>query len=188
MFWRTSSVVPNKFFPRNGPSCQGYSGRTCGVFGHPHLDLFSTRTSFIHLAGSQIWWRGSRTRFQHPWDHLSANAFPPFAVLWQILSKVHRSMGLSLVLVAPLWPENEWFTSLLSLLVNLLVQPHVWKFPSRPRGPPPMRVEVIQCFIRKTGFSRADARVAAVDLRRSTAALYQSRFLGWCNRRHVSPC
>ena len=76
--------------------------------------------------------------FQHPWDHLSASAFPPFALLRQVLSRVLLSTGFPLVLVAPLWPDKGWFADLWSWLVNkplglprlwdLLVQPQVRKF------------------------------------------------------------
>ena len=52
----------------------------------------------------QTQWFGSRTSFrlQHPWDHLSAYAFPLFALLRQVLSRVL----LSLVLVVPLWLQK----------------------------------------------------------------------------------
>ena len=63
--------------------------------------------------------------------------------------------------------------------------------PPRPRDPPSSHVEVIQHLIRKAGFSRKVVCVAASDLRRSTAALYQSkwtRFFGWCDGRSVNPC
>ena len=72
-----------------------------------------------------------------------AYTFPPFALLRQVLSRVLLLTGLSLVLVVLLWPCKDWFPDLLSLFVverlrflqvwNLLVQPHVWRFQSRPR-------------------------------------------------------
>ena len=61
----------------------------------------------------------------------------------------------------------------------------------RPQDPPTSRVELIQHIIRKAGFLLRVVRVAAADLKHSTAALYQSkwtRFLGWCDRRGVDPC
>ena len=61
---------------------------------------------------------------------------------------------------------------------------------SRPRDPPPSRVETIQRIIRKAGFSQAVARVAAADLQRSTADLYRSKwsqFLDWFDRRQIDP-
>ena len=63
--------------------------------------------------------------------------------------------------------------------------------PSRPRDLPSLCVEVIQRLIRKVGFSRRVEQVAALDLRCTTAALYQykwTRFRGWCDRQGVDPC
>ena len=61
-----------------------------------------------------------------------------FAVLSQVLSRVMFLTNLSLVLIAPFWPQKEWFVDLLALLIekplelpllwNLLIQPHVRKF------------------------------------------------------------
>ena len=41
-----------------------------------------------------------------------------FAVLRQVLSRVPLSTGLALVMVAPLWPQKEWFADILFLLVD----------------------------------------------------------------------
>ena len=46
---------------------------------------------------------------------------------------------------------------------------------SRSKDSPASHVEVIQQLVRKAGFSKAVARVTAAVLRRSTAALYQSK-------------
>ena len=56
---------------------------------------------------------------------------------------------------------------------------------------PASRMDFIQRLVRKAGFSQKVASVAAADLRRSTAAISQSkwsRFLDWCGRRGVNPC
>ena len=75
--------------------------------------------------------------FQHVWAELSMNAFPPFSLLQQILSKLLLSRNLSVTLVTPLWPQKEWYPDLLALLVrepvelhmlwNLLVQLHSFR-------------------------------------------------------------
>ena len=71
------------------------------------------------------------------WDSLQAYAFPPFAMISQILAKVRASQGLELTLIAPFWPQCPWFPELLELLIlppllpsrwNLLHQPHVRRF------------------------------------------------------------
>ena len=77
----------------------------CRVFGRPHLDLFATRANaklplFIYPVPDSMPWK--QDTFQHPWDHLSACAFPPFVLLRQVLLRALLSTGLSLILVAPL--------------------------------------------------------------------------------------
>ena len=68
------------------------------------------------------------------WDGLEVYAFPPFAVIPQILLKLRQSQGISMTLVTPFWPQKIWFLELLDLLVevpvvlplrrDLLCQPH----------------------------------------------------------------
>ena len=72
------------------------------------------------------------------WDNLQAYAFPPFALLQRVLSKVCGSHNLELTLIAPFWPLRPWFADLLDLLVevpvllpfrrDLLRQPHFHHF------------------------------------------------------------
>ena len=52
------------------------------------------------------------------WDHLEAYAFPPVAMLHQVLNKVRNSVGTHVTLITPLWPSKEWFPDLLSLLTE----------------------------------------------------------------------
>ena len=76
--------------------------------------------------------------FQHPWDNLIAYVSP---LLRSASSGIMESTSLDRSLLGvhcSFWPEKEWFTDLLSLLVkepfelpllwNLLVQPHIRKF------------------------------------------------------------
>ena len=69
------------------------------------------------------------------WDSLQAYAFPPFAMIGQVLAKVRASQGLELTLIAPLWPQRAWFLELLILPPlplpswwDHLHQPHVRRF------------------------------------------------------------
>ena len=62
----------------------------------------------------------------------------PFALIRWIISLTLVPDGLTMILMASLWAHRNWFLDLLSLLVedprqlplflNLLVQPHFWKF------------------------------------------------------------
>ena len=68
------------------------------------------------------------------WEGLEAYAFPPFALIHQVLSKLRQTKNCYLTLIAPFWPHRPWFADLLELLVDvpvslplridLLRQPH----------------------------------------------------------------
>ena len=99
------------------------------------------------------------------WDHLLGYAFPPFAMIPQVLHKIRESSGAVVTLVAPFWPQKEWFPDLLELLLepplllperwDLLRQPHirryhqhlsvlrlhVWRLSGDLRGPPDCLLE-----------------------------------------------
>ena len=72
--------------------------------------------------------------FRHPWDDLDLYSFPPFPLVGRVIARVRESSRLAMTLVAPLWPEKEWFADLLLLLTqpplalpwwdSLLRQPH----------------------------------------------------------------
>ena len=72
--------------------------------------------------------------FRHPWDDLDLYAFPPFPLVGQVIARVQELSRVAITLVAPLWPEKEWFADLLLLLTQpplalpcwdkLLRQPH----------------------------------------------------------------
>ena len=72
--------------------------------------------------------------FRHPWDDLDVYAFPSFPLVSRVIARVRESSRLAMTLVAPLWPEKEWFADLLHLLTqpplalpwwdSVLRQPH----------------------------------------------------------------
>ena len=76
--------------------------------------------------------------FLQPWDNLQAYAFPPIAIIRRVLLKLRASHHCDLTLIAPFWPQREWFPDLLELLSHipielpkrqdLLRQPHFHRF------------------------------------------------------------
>ena len=72
------------------------------------------------------------------WDDLQAYAFPPIAIIRRVLVKLRSSRNCELTLIAPFWPQREWFPDLLELLSDvpitlsgrkdLLRQPHFHRF------------------------------------------------------------
>ena len=118
------------------------------------------------------------------WDSLQAYAFPPFAMISQVLAKVRASQSLELTLIAPFWPQHPWFPELLELLIlpplplpsrwDLLQQPHVRRFHQEPVHASSSCVETLRRFARASGFSRSVARRLGQARRQSSVANYQS--------------
>ena len=154
------------------------------AWGNPSIDLFATcLNAKLPLYCSLVPDPQAvfEDAFRHPWDDLDLYAFPPFPLVGRVIARVQESSRVAMTLVAPLWPEKEWFADLLLLLTQpplalpcwdkLLRQPHCSLF-------------------RKSGFSGRAARVLSGVLRESSSRLYQSRwkiFCGWCRGRSVAP-
>ena len=72
--------------------------------------------------------------FRHPWDDLDLYSFPPFPLVGRVIALVRELSLVAMTLVAPFWPEKEWFADSLLLLTqpplalpswdSLLRQPH----------------------------------------------------------------
>ena len=156
------------------------------AWGNPSIDLFATcLNAKLPLYCSLVPDPQAvfEDAFRHPWDDLDLYAFPPFPLVGRVIARVQESSRVAMTLVAPLWPEKEWFADLLLLLTQpplalpcwdkLLRQPHCSLFH---QGVP--------------GFSGRAARVLSGVLRESSSRLYQSRwkiFCGWCRGRSVAP-
>ena len=98
----------------------------CKVFGHPHLKslwhplqcqapaLLLTSSGPDGLEAECV---------PAPLEPSVYLCLPAVSLLRQVLLRVLLSTGLLLVLVAPLWPQKEWFADLLSLLVDKPLEP-----------------------------------------------------------------
>ena len=107
------------------------------AWGNPSIDLFATcLNAKLPLYCSLVPDPQAvfEDAFRHPWDDLDLYAFPPFALVGRVIARVQQSSRVARTLVAPLWPEKEWFADLLLLLNQpplvlpcwdrLLRQPH----------------------------------------------------------------
>ena len=163
----------------------------CRKDGCPQVNLFTTRgtaklCNYVSPIPDTVAW--NEGIFQHPRDNPSIYAFPPFALFRQVLSRVLFSQNFSMVLVAPLLSQKEWFLDLQVLLVeepfklilwNLLIQPHIRKLHWHGVAAA-TSVEPIKRLFHKVDFCKEVAEIIATDIRKSIACLYQvkwSRFL-----------
>ena len=91
------------------------------VWGKPSIDLFATSLNAkLPLYCSLVPYPQAvfEDAFRHPWDDLDLYAFPPFPVIGRVIARVRESSRVAMTLVAPLWPEKEWFADLLVLLTQ----------------------------------------------------------------------
>ena len=177
------------------------------VWGNPSIDLFATcLNAKLPLYCSLVPDPKAlfEDAFRYPWDDLDLYVFPPFPLVGRVIARVRESSRVAVTLVAPLWPEKEWFADLPLLLTqlplalpwwdSLLRQPHRNLFH---QGVHALNLHVLnlhvwqlKCHFRKSGFSGRAARVLSGCLRSSTSRLYQSRwqiFCGCCRGRGVAP-
>ena len=91
------------------------------IWGNPSIDLFATSLNAkLPLYCSLVPDPQAvfEDAFRHPWDDLDLYAFPPFPLVGRVVARVRESSRVAMALVAPLWPEKEWFADLLLLLTQ----------------------------------------------------------------------
>ena len=62
------------------------------------------------------------------WDDLQAYAFPPIAIIRRVLLKLRSSKNCELTLIAPFWPQRDWFPGTgvrFPLLLSLVLWPRL---------------------------------------------------------------
>ena len=111
------------------------------VWGYPTVDLFATRLNFRipnFVSPFQDPTAIATDAFLYDWDDQDLYAFPPFPLIRKVLNKLRASRNTRLILIAPYWPQREWFPDLLAASVepprrlplrrDLLTQPHIHRF------------------------------------------------------------
>ena len=115
------------------------------VWGAPQVDLFATALShqlplYVSPLPDPRAWKEDAFSFQ--WEGLDLYAFPPFALIRRVLIRIRETKCVRVTLIAPKWPQADWFPLLLRLLVDsprvlplwgsLLRQPHRHLFHKSP--------------------------------------------------------
>ncbi len=97
------------------------------LFGKAEVDLFASQES----SQCPLWFSLNFPTtlgidaFAHPWPNVSLYAFPPIKLIPAVLCRVKVS-GARLLLIAPFWPSQTWFSE----LTPLLYRPP-WEIPIR---------------------------------------------------------
>jgi hypothetical protein len=87
------------------------------LWGRPYLDLFATSLNrkldtFVSPVPEPLAYAVDAMSIS--WKGMFVYAFPPFRFLSQVLQKVSRE-SCKIILIAPAWPNQAWFTDLLRL-------------------------------------------------------------------------
>ncbi len=81
------------------------------TFGKAEVDLFASKDS----SHCPTYYLKDRDALAHDWPNLLLYAFPPIALLPQVVRRV-REQGHKVLLVAPLWRNQPWLSELTQLL------------------------------------------------------------------------
>ena len=108
------------------------------VWGQPMIDLFATSLTKrlpLYMAPHSDPMSVATDSMLQSWSNMDGYAFPPFAMIRSVLNKVMESNNCKIILIAPWWPQREWFPDLQRLAVeqpillplrpDLLLQPLV---------------------------------------------------------------
>ena len=87
----------------------------------PLLDLFATYQNnqllpvYVSPIPDQSAYAVDALSFS--WENLQAYAYPPTSILTKVIEKV-RAVNCRLILIAPAWPSQPWYTDLLDLSIE----------------------------------------------------------------------
>ena len=132
----TQSGDPNRMVPPPGGVCSRRWHR-------PSVDLFATRFNhklpwFVSPVPDQSAWGVDALSL--PWEDLDAYAFPPTALLHQVVTKLLDHGFRRLILIAPGWPNMPWFWDLVNMSAQVpLLLPQVSKLITQPFNQCPHR-------------------------------------------------
>ena len=107
---------------------QSIMDRVFSHWGRPHVDLFALScntklTTFMSPIWQKDGWKVDS--LVHSWEGMYAYAYPPTSLIRACLNKIQSDKAL-VILVAPLWPNQEWFTDLVGLAIDFPINlPHV---------------------------------------------------------------
>ena len=93
----------------------------CHLWGTPQVDLFATRFNAklaTYMSPMPDPLALKTDALSQTWTAMWAYAYPPPALLPQVLAKVEQDSPKQILLVAPNWPSQRWFPLLISLLID----------------------------------------------------------------------
>ena len=99
---------------------QTIADRIFRAWGRPFMDLFALGKNtklaiYVSPIREETSWKVDN--LVQNWDGLYAYAYPPTSLIRACLNTV-RTENVEIVLIAPVWPNQEWFPDLLDLSID----------------------------------------------------------------------
>lgn len=92
----------------------------CELWGEPQIDLFASRLN-SQLKRFCSWKPDPDASFidafSIDWSDFKCYLFPPFSLLGRCVQKILKDKT-TVILVAPLWPTQAWFTLVMQMLID----------------------------------------------------------------------
>ena len=113
---RRGQILPTEW-SLNQEVCQ----KLWRVWGQPSIDLFATSLNKRlpnYMAPHADPRAVAVDALLQDWSNLDVYAFPPFAIVREVINKFRRSKNCRMTLIAPWWPQREWFPDLLKWLTE----------------------------------------------------------------------
>lgn len=90
------------------------------IWGHPNIDMFASRLN--KQVDRFVSWHPDPDcigvdAFSLSWSDELIYAFPPFSLIGRLLQKLRQDQG-ELILVAPVWLTQAWFTAIMEQLID----------------------------------------------------------------------
>ena len=115
----------------------------CNIFGKPDVDLFASRINAQlprYVSGRPDPHAVAIDAFHMQWHDIQTYAFPPFSVIPHLLQKV-RCDNARLLLIAPIWPTQAWFSVALrmTMMTPIILPRNCLTLPQKPQETHPIR-------------------------------------------------
>ena len=99
-------------------------------WGTPYMDLFASEENHqlpLFFSRGPTPSSSGTNALAQDWSMLRAYAYPPISLINQVLRKLRRFPTSEILLIAPFWPSQVWFTGIKDLMVGLPI-----RLPDRP--------------------------------------------------------
>ena len=170
------------------------------MLNFPNVDLFATRFNHklpLYVSPVQDNKALAIDALSMDWNHLHAHTFPPFILIPAVLEKIPQHQC-RIVLIAPFWPQQQWFSELLLLVSAPIRLPLIPKLLTQSKGRfvhqnlplfdlHAWELSNNQSEIKK--FSQDVADFVSRSRRTSTQKVYDAKwsiFSNWCHTKKVN--